>query len=188
MVSRTDLLNTIGVIAALLLPLTITDNTCTYTDPEWLGLAAAVFSNISYFANMYSLLGTLTASWWAVTYQVYGDVIRPTVALAIAFISMLIEQLFCKIIGSFEFDVEPKSKTIGAFVTWVVPFGLVVLMLPMMIIEQHREAKMALKERRKEGLGLVDKEDRRNGDVFNTFSAIPYVSNRIARNFARSHS
>ena len=170
MVQRTNLIDSVGVIAALLLPLTIDDSTCMHTKPMALGLFAEIFSNISFFANVYSLMGTLTGSWWAVIYEVYGDVIRPIIGLVIAFVSLLIEKLLCNIIDAYEFNDTTITKSTGKFIAWMVPFVITVIAIFIMTFQQQSDARIARAQRLKEGLSMVDKEDRRDGDPFNSFS------------------
>jgi len=175
MVRRTELLNTIGVIAALLLQLTIGDSVCVYTKPKELGLFVAIFSNISYFSNIYALISTLTSSWWAVVYGTYGDTLRPIIGLGIAFVSLLIEQLLCTIVKRFDF-VSPETPTwIPLFIVWIIPYTLTLIAVTVMIFQQQTEAKLAREGRGQQGLDLVDMEDRRENDPLNSFNARPIM-------------
>jgi len=178
MVLRTDLLNTIGVIAALLLPLTTEEDSVIRTQPMAIGVCMKCLSNVSYFANLYSLLATLTASYWAVKYEVYGDVRRPIIGLVIAFITLLCDNLLGVIIECFDMvdrdeeDAYAQYKTyrppwsVWMFLVWVVPFAITILATVEIIIGQRMDSYQHRLERDAEGLPLVDPEKRRPGDAF----------------------
>lgn len=179
MVLRTDLLNTIGLIAALLLPLTKSNDNLVHTNPMALGIVMKCFSNISYFANLYSLISTLSASYYAIAYEVYGDIWRPLFGLMVAFASLMCEQLLQLVIVCFELVDEANESayklrntyrspwSVPMFTIGIVPFVVMLLAILESVIAQRLDARQHHIERKREGLPAVDGEKRRRGDPFN---------------------
>lgn len=181
MVLRTDLLNTIGVIAALLLPITTTENLYIITTPKEVGFVIGLLSNTSYFANLYSIVGTLSASYWAVAYEVYGDVKRPLVGLILAFISLLIEMVLGTTVACFDlvdrqaddayklYKTHAQPSMIPFFLIWIIPFSLMLIAMIEMYIMHRIEAIRWRTQRKDQELPLVDPENRRKDDPFSVW-------------------
>lgn len=179
MVQRTDLLNTIGLIAALLLPLNDSADENVHTKPMWLGITVKALSNISFFSNLYALISTLTASYWAVQYEVYGDVWRPVYGLTIAFFTFVFEKFLGAIVECFglvDSAAENAFQTTKQFEApwspwmfgvYVVPFTLTIVAICTTYCEQGDEAASDRKERVDQGLKPIDPEYRRKNDRFN---------------------
>lgn len=169
MVVRNDVLATISVISALLIP-EITDvlDGRLHTNPPELGVLAMWLQGLAFNAIWYSLVVSLGAAYYAEAEKVYADLTFPIWGLAVAVTLYFMTLFISGFVNDFGFvnkTVQPDTFTDSGmqwavFTSWFVPNVCLFVAVGLTLSAQNHGARSRTRQRYQTGLGAVDDERR----------------------------
>lgn len=173
MVLRSDVLGTISVVSALLLP--EIDGVLAgrvRTKPAELGVVAVWVQFLAIAAIWYTIMVSVSAAYYAEVYKVYADLSHPIYGLCVAVVLYFLTTIYSGFLNDFGFvDKALPGDTFteigmqwAIFTSWFIPTILIFVAFGFTVAVQSRDAISRTRERHAYGLKQVDEEQRLESD------------------------